>query len=141
MRRIVFATALICALPAMAQAQTYRAVNDLNVVPLGGTTFEVIEARGEGPRGIWCAAAEYAERRLGAGGRVYISEGRGPARSAAGRKSVVFTTNAANLTRGPFKSVSVSTSSVGVGLPVAHAIQFCRDIYDNDKEIWDRSNE
>lgn len=126
MRPLIYAVVLALAAPLAAQAQTYRAVNDLNVIPLGGSTFEVIEARGEGPRGMWCAAAEYAERRLGAKGRVYIRDARGPSRSVKGRKSVVFTTNAAALTQGPFRSTSLNTSQVGVGLPIAHAIQFCR---------------
>tara|TARA_B110000879_G_C10736642_1_gene342478 strand:- start:304 stop:513 length:210 start_codon:yes stop_codon:yes gene_type:complete len=69
---MILAAVVAAALPVLASAQTYRAVNNLNVVPLSGSIFEVIEARGEGPRGIWCAAAEFAERRLGAKGRIYI---------------------------------------------------------------------
>ncbi|MEQ6248497.1 hypothetical protein ABMC89_06370 [Sulfitobacter sp. HNIBRBA3233] len=124
--------------PAIASAQAYQAVNDLYVVPLGGTEFEVIEGRGEGPRGIWCAAAEYAERRLGAEDRVYIQRARGPAQSVTGRKAVGFTINPANLSQGPFQSVSLGTDQVGVGLPVDHAIQFCRDIYDRDDSLFRR---
>lgn len=135
MHRFGMITAVVAALPVIASAQTFRAVNDLDVIALGGTAFEVIEARGEGPRGIWCAAAEYAERRLGAGGRVYVLAGRGAARSASGRTSVVFTTDAAMLPQGPSSSTSVNTSRVGVGLPIAHAIQFCRDVFDKDDLI------
>ena len=109
------------------------------MVPLGGSKFEVIEQRGEGSRGIWCVAAEYAERRLGASGRVYVSEGRGPARSVQGRKSVVFTTNAASLSQGPSQSLVVSTSRVGAGLPIAHAIQFCCDNIGRDDDILERN--
>ncbi len=138
MRPLIRAAALAAAaLPTLAQAQTFRAINDLIVIPLSGSSFEVIEARGEGARGIWCAAAEYAEERLGATGRVYIVGARGPARSVQGRKSVVFTTNVASLPQGPFQSVSLTTSQVGTGLPVAHAIQFCRDVFDHDDIIWD----
>lgn len=126
MRLTVIAAAIALVVPITANAQTFRAINDLNVVPLSRSTFEVIEARGQGPRGIWCAAAEYAERRLGASGRVYIRDGRGPAQSVEGRSSVVFTTNAGELDQGPFQSTSLNTSQVGVGLPIDHAIQFCR---------------
>lgn len=139
MRPFILAGIIAVAAPALAHAQTFRAINDLNVIPLNPSSFEVIEARGEGPRGIWCAAAEYAERRLGATGRVYVAGARGPARSVQGRKSVVFTTNEASLTQGPFQSVAVSTSQVGSGLPVAHAIQFCRDGFDRDDFTWDRN--
>ncbi|QUJ75193.1 hypothetical protein KDD17_09155 [Sulfitobacter albidus] len=135
MKKYISLAALAVFLPAAASAQAYRAVNDLTVVPLQGGSFEVIEGRGEGPRGIWCAAAEYAERRLGADGRVYIQDGRGPARSVAGRKSVVFTTDARALSQPPSQSIALSTSQIGIGLPVDHAIQFCRDIFDRDDRI------
>ena len=139
MRRIFLTAALAALLPVLANAQSYRAINKLTVVPLGGSNFEVIEQRGEGARGILCAAAEYAERRLGATGRVYIREGRGPSRTVQGRKGVVFTTNAASLPQGPSQSVIVSTSRVGAGLPIAHAIQFCRDNIGRDGDILERN--
>lgn len=136
MRPIILAAVVAAALPVVANAQTYRAINDLNVIPINANTFEVIEAGGEGPRGMWCAAAEYAERRLGATrGRVYISVARGPSRTTSGRKSVVFTTNANSLEQGPFQSTSLNTSQVGIGLPIAHAIQFCHPA---DYDITDR---
>ncbi len=125
MRFTWIALSVIALLPTAAVAQSYGAVNHLDVVPLGPATFEVIEARGEGPRGIWCAAADYAERRLRATGRIYIREARGPAKSAPGRKSVVFTTDPQSLPQGPFRSLTLDTSQVGVGLPIGHAIQFC----------------
>ena len=130
MRAIVFGAILAATAPVMALADTYRAVNYLNVVPLSGSSFEVIEARGEGPQGMWCAAADYALQRLGARGRIYILAGRGPARKVSGRKSVVFTTNVNQLPNGPIQSTSLSTAQVGVGLPINHAIQFCRREYE-----------
>ena len=139
MKKFLIGGLIAALMPALAHAQSYRAINKLTVVPLGGSKFEVIEQRGEGPRGIWCAAAEYAKRRLGASGRVYVSEGRGPARSVQGRKSVVFTTNAASLSQGPSQSLVVSTSRVGAGLPIAHAIQFCRDNIGRDDDILERN--
>ncbi len=138
MRKLILMAVTVAALPFTAQAQSFRAINNLTVVPLGGATFEVIEAYGEGPRGIWCAAAEFAIRRLGAEGRVYIRAGRGPARSVSGLKSVVFTTDPASLPREPFKSYSLSTSQVGMGLPVEHAFQFCRDYeLERDFSVFD----
>lgn len=135
MTRFLTIAACIAAFPLAASAQAYRAINDLTVVPLNASSFEVIEARGEGPRGIWCAAAEYAERRLGEGSRVYIKQGRGPSRSLAGHKAVVFTTNAETLSQPPSQSLSLTTTRIGVGLPVDHAIQFCRDVYDREDRI------
>ncbi|MBB3992969.1 hypothetical protein GGR95_000588 [Sulfitobacter undariae] len=126
MRSTIIATILATVLPLAANAQSYRAVNSMDVVPLGQSTFEVIRSGGMGPRGVWCAAADYAENRLGTRGRIYISQGSAPSRSVAGQKSVVFTTDAASLSQAPSKSLTLSMTKVGVGLPVDHAIQFCR---------------
>lgn len=131
---VLAALAAVVLAPSMGNAQTFRAINDLDVVPLRGGLFEVIEARGEGARGIWCAAAEYAERRLGARGRLYVAQARGKSVAVAGRKSVVFTLNEAILPQGAFRSTSVSTAQVGLGLPIAHAIQFCRN---DDRDKFD----
>lgn len=124
------AAACFVIVPVYASAQTYRAYNQLTVVPLDNTSFEVIEGRGEGPRGIWCAAADYAfqVKGLSNGARVYILRERGNSISGAGRKSVVFTTDAKQLPQRPRKSTSLSTSQVGVGLPVNHARGFCEDV-------------
>ena len=67
-------------LPTASVAQSYQAINRLQVFPLGGSDFEVIEARGEGARGMWCAAADYVKARFGQGttGRIYVKTARGP---------------------------------------------------------------
>ncbi len=120
---------LMSLLPLGAAAQTYQAVNLLNVVPLGGADFEVIEARGEGARGIWCAAADFAEKTLGAGttAELFIKRGRGASVSGVGRSGVTFTLDSASLPVSAFKSYSVSVDRPGQSLPLGHAIQFCRD--------------
>lgn len=130
--RFAMIISILAMLAPAASAQSFRAINNLQVVPLDPTSFEVIEAYGEGPRGIWCAAAEFADRYAPDVGRIYILSGRGAARSVAGRKSVVFTTNPNDLSQGPSQSVALTTRQVGVGLPVVHALQFCRDVYDRD---------
>ncbi|MGC1504374.1 MAG: hypothetical protein WA782_09575 [Sulfitobacter sp.] len=128
MRRLCLS--LICAaLPFSAMAQSYTAVNRLQVVPLSATSFEVIEGLGEGARGMWCAAADYVlnGRRQPSNQRLYVQSARGPSVTVAGRKGVVFTTDASSLSDGPKTSYSVSVRTVGLGLPVVHAYQFCRD--------------
>lgn len=114
-------------LPLSTSAQSYLAVNRLTVVPLNPTDFEVIEARGEGARGLWCAAANFVQNRFGAPShsRLYVKSARGPSRSGVGRIGVVFTTDPEGLT--PVQSVSVSLRIVGQSLPLHHALQFCRD--------------
>lgn len=129
-----FLMAFICAgLPITAAAQTFTAINRLQVVPIGGGDFEVIEARGEGARGMWCAAADYAVKR-GQQGRLYVKTPRGPSAVAKGRKGVVFTTNPARLSVEAKRSVSVSVRIAGESLPINHAVQFCRDYEIERKE-------
>jgi hypothetical protein len=128
MRRLCLS--LICAaLPLPALAQSYLAVNRLNVVPVSATSFEVIEGRGEGARGMWCAAADYVlnGQRQSERGRLYVKSVRAPSITVAGRKGVVFTTDAGSLPDGPKKSYSVSVRTAGLGLPLVHAYQFCKD--------------
>ena len=94
--RIAFFAASACAivLPVLA-AQSYLAVNRLNVVPISPDDFEVIEDRGASARQIWCAAADYVQAigrdrpRL----RLYVKEARGKSRTVPNRKGVVFTIN------------------------------------------------
>lgn len=112
----------------MSAGQTFQAVNRLTVVPLGNGAFEVIEAYGEGARGLWCAAADYTlDRGTTRAKRLYVKTARGPSVSGVGRKGVVFTTNKASLGVPAQQSVSVSVRIPGQGLPVLHAYQFCKD--------------
>ncbi|MEM6941528.1 MAG: hypothetical protein AAF943_13020 [Pseudomonadota bacterium] len=121
--------ALLCAtVPTLAAAQSFKAINRLDVIPLGSGNFEVIEAYGEGARGMWCAAADYAMAISPANGqRLYVQSARAPSLTRNGRKGAVFTTNRDNLSVAPSRSVTVSVEVVGQGLPLHHAIQFCRE--------------
>ena len=138
--RLGAAVLLAFGLAAPATAQGYQAINRLVVVPLGNGDFEVIEGRGEGARGIWCAAADYVKARNGAGAnpRLYVKRARGPAVSVAGRKGVVFTTDAGRLPVAPSQSLSVTVRIPGVGLPTNHAIQFCKDYLIDLEDIFYR---
>lgn len=126
MRNLIAAIVLLA--PTVGTAEAYQALNQLQVIPLDTTTFEVIESRGEGPRGIWCAASDYAiAQGVPDTARIYILRGMGAADSGAGRKSVVFTKDETRLPNGSRQSLSLSVSQVGAGLPVYHAHRFCED--------------
>ena len=118
-----------CVLPLEAAAQAYRAENWLLVVPLNTFDFEVIEDRGVGARGIWCAAGEFAQNVLAlpAEERLYIKTPRGPSVSGVGRRGVVFTTDASRAEGDAGQSYSVTVRRAGENLPSHHARQFCRD--------------
>lgn len=142
MRVSLIPIALAAIIGGAAAAQAFEAQNRLLVVPLGSRDFEVIEARGEGARGIWCAAADYAKRALGrpGGSRVYVKTPRGPSVSGAGRIGVVFTTDPARLTVAPNKGYSVTVRTAGRGLPLDHAYQFCVDYLIEPDVIFHRLN-
>ncbi|KEJ96763.1 hypothetical protein SAMN05444149_103335 [Pseudosulfitobacter pseudonitzschiae] len=116
----------LTALPANAQALDLYFAPKLDVNPLSATTFEVIEKGGVGPRGIWCAAADYAINDLGKQrGRIYIVTPRGPAQTEAGAKGVAFSTQDPGIAANT--GYSVTTDVAGANLLVFHAEQFCND--------------
>lgn len=116
-------------LPVAAQAQAFEAINRLIVVPLSSTEFEVIESRGEGARGIWCAAADYVRTRgiQSADGRLYVARPRSAAQSVRGRAGVVFTVAPDDTLRDTPRSYTVTVRRAGENLPINHAYQFCED--------------
>lgn len=113
-------------LPVNAQVLDLYFVPKLDVNPLSATTFEVIEKGGVGPRGVWCAAADYAIRDLGKQrGRIYIVAPRGPAQTEPGAKGVAFSTQDPGIAANT--GYSVTTDVAGANLLVFHAEQFCND--------------
>ena len=139
MRSLLLSLFFATALSGGALAQSFQAINLLRVVPLNAADFEVIEARGEGARGIFCAAADYAiARGAPQAARLYVKTPRGRSVSGAGRIGVVFTLDENRLSSPPFQSYSVSVNSVGANLPVHHAYQFCRDyLLEEDDILFD----
>ena len=135
--RLFLVSLLAITVAAPVLAQTFRAVNRLYVVPLSADTFEVIEDRGVGGRGLWCAASDYV-RAIGRDSsrkRMYILEPRGDAKTVPNRKSVVFTLAPDDKLRNTPPSYSVSVTRAGENLEVGHAYTFCQAIID---ELFDR---
>ncbi len=116
------AAALLSVSPAMAQ--TFRAENRVMVTPV--TDGFVITSGGDhGAMGMWCAAADYARKVLGAAGtdRIYISQGRNPGLGQRG--PVRFSMDGSGLRSKPVVVVGASLSEPGSNLSVDHAYQFC----------------
>lgn len=107
-------------------AQEFRAQNRVTVVSVPGG-FEVRGDAGHGARGMWCAAADYARRVLGAGGfdRIYIAEGRVP--GIGQRAPVKFTMDPSGLIPSNVLVLGASLRTAGASLSVDHAIGFCAD--------------
>jgi hypothetical protein len=90
MRLTLIAAAALLAgtLPAAA---AFRSVNGLTVAP-AGDGFEVMTMAGRGALDYWCAAGDFARRRLGAstGSALTLTRGQGPSTALSGRRSVAF---------------------------------------------------
>ncbi|AXI55560.1 hypothetical protein SuNHUV7_26390 (plasmid) [Pseudoseohaeicola sp. NH-UV-7] len=127
-------------IPALGNANSYTAENFLKVWPIDAVTFEVIEARGEGARGIWCAAASYAERelRIDPTSTIYVLVPRGPSATVPNRKGVVFTLDKARLPEtATISQLSFATTrAAGTSFPSYLARSFCRDRF-GERDRWD----
>ncbi len=101
-------------------------------------TFEVFEQRGAGPTHIWCVAADYARRTLGAPSnqRIYVASPLGASQIDPGRTAVRFTLSAeqAGLEQGEAGPATVLTYNsirrTGASMNLSQALQFCTDHMD-----------
>jgi hypothetical protein len=124
MKPFIMAVGLSVGLAAApVAAQSYRASNHVDVTPVAGGFF-VEDGGSFGARSTWCAASDYARRRLGAGGsaRIYVKVPR--SRAAGG---TVFTLDPTGLTPTPVLIVGFSVKQAGANLSVDHASLFCDD--------------
>lgn len=128
MFRILVPILTIC-LATPTLAQSFRAPNDLRVVPLQDGSFEVIEGRGAGARAMWCAAADYVRKTLNqpANSRLYVVAPRDDSQTVAGRKAVTFGLTAQGAAPRQVIVVGLSTYHAGSNLSVGHARTFCAD--------------
>lgn len=126
MRRTAIAAVALAGLAACSAPQVFEAENRVNVVPAPGG-FDVLGDGGFGARGMWCAAADYARRVLGAPGQadLYIAAARTP--GLGQRAPVRFTLDPAGLTPSSVFIVGTSLSRAGATLTVDHAHAFCAD--------------
>ena len=126
-----FLVAALTLLSVEAQAATLGEEKRFVVNPLGGPDFEVIRLQHMGATELWCAAASYVEARRGLPETtaIYIRAPLGPARTARGRRGVVFTLSPEGLSRGPVDSLTVKVDAVGETMKSAQARRFCRDAF------------
>jgi|GEM_PF-130545 len=133
LRAVLLAVLTMVAVPAAASAP-YTARNLLHVYPLERAgAFEVVASRGAGPNEMWCAAAEYAQARLGPdfSRRIFIARPLSRSLNEPARKGVGFSiVPTPELRAGPRPGeagiYSVSVSRRGFNLSASHAINLCR---------------
>lgn len=125
MRALSLTLAATLAIAAsVADAQTFRAENRVNVTPQGGGLFSVETSTSFGARGAWCAGADYAIDVLGARGTERLTV-RGAKASNSG--PVTFGLGAGDTSPVAVQSVSAALRTAGSNLSVNHAYQFCHD--------------
>lgn len=122
---VAISALVVSAFPA--GANTFRAINWLDVNPITQTEFEVVLQAGASPRAVWCAAADYSGKRLGRYNKtdLYVISAAGPSVTQPKRNGVVFTIDPAELDTDPIKSHSVTIYKVGATWSVGHAKTFC----------------
>lgn len=118
-------TLLVSGFPA--SADSFKAMNQLDVNPLAATEFEVIQRSGSRPKKIWCAASDYTQNALGQSSRteIILKTPSGPSVTVPGKKAVGFTIDPNQVA--PVKTSSVSIKIAGASLSASHASTFCRD--------------
>ena len=129
MKPVFLSLFLALALPAPLAAQTFTASNGVAVTPVP-SGFSVSDGGGYGARGMWCAAAEYAQRVLGAPviSRIYIVEPRTNVRGP-----VVFSTSPYVGATQQLLITGLSLRQKGANLSLGHALGFCADARETNR--------
>lgn len=88
----ILTCAAFAAMVAAAPVETDAAPNGYRTEPMNSTDFEVIPRARQDVDGYWCAAADFARRKLGAGWqqRIYVLRGYGPSVTTGRRTAVQF---------------------------------------------------
>ncbi|MGV6805131.1 MAG: hypothetical protein ACWA49_13075 [Ruegeria sp.] len=91
MKRFLTCAAL-AAVTLCAPIVAVAAPNGYRTEPINSTDFEVIPRARQDLDGYWCAAADFARRKLGAGWqqRIYVLRGYGPSVTTGRRTAVQF---------------------------------------------------
>ncbi len=129
MRRALGALAF-AAMTCGADAATLGEEARFVINPLGGSDFEVIRLQQMGAAELWCAAASYVEVRRGLSETtpIYLRSPLGPARTAQGRRGVVFSLSKSGLPAAQ-KRNTLTVDVAGVMVKSAVARRFCRDAF------------
>ena len=126
--KIVALIALATGLADQAPANEFRAVNRVRVAQVNSEIFEVIDGRMNVR--YWCAAGDYARRKLKTpwDARIYVARGEGPSETTNRRFAIQFTTMPDKVGVTPTGSgASDFDLNVGANLTVTQAFGNCDD--------------
>ncbi len=118
------AAAIALTLPVVANA----APNGYRTEAINSTEFEVIPRARQDIDGYWCAAADFARRKLGAGWqqRIYVLRGYGPSVTTGRKTAVQFSLKMP--TNSPQQNSSLTAFAVGESMSIQGANGRCRAI-------------
>ena len=124
----IAALALAACEPGAVQSRdnaVFRASNGFIVHPLDAGRFEVIPRGNSSSKGFFCAAGDYAQRRLGEppAARVVLLSPVGPAINNPGGRSAKFAVAPQGAARN--SSIFVNTRRAGESLTIGHARTLC----------------
>ncbi|WP_208349080.1 hypothetical protein [Pseudaestuariivita rosea] len=125
----VFGLVLCLAIPTVGKADSLLAQNGLRAQGNGGNQIEVFTRAGFHGRDYFCAAGDYARRKLGAGAtdRVMITRAPGGSPTRPNRRSMSFELFPAGAPIDDKNSFVLSPRNVGLSRTVAHSIHLCKE--------------
>lgn len=120
-----FGLALSLPFSLPANAQTAFGPERLKVADTGGGAFTVSGRTDFWARGYWCAAGDYAQRRLGlpVTARLYVAQP-----YQRGSRSIGFSTSDAGLSAQKLLTVGETMRTAGANLSVGQARSYCADV-------------
>ncbi|WP_170475971.1 hypothetical protein [Ruegeria arenilitoris] len=123
-----FAYSIAAAIALTVPTAASSAPNGYRTEPMNSTDFEVIPRARQDVDGYWCAAADFARRKLGAGWqqRIYVLRGYGPSLTTGRRTAVQFSLKMP--TNVPQQNSSFQAFAVGESMSVQGANGRCRAI-------------
>ena len=122
---ICAASLVVVSIPTGSEA--FSARHGTRVNPVDGVVFEVVPKGSGLSNEIWCGAAEYARRGLGAAwtDRIYVSRGRGESVTTGRRSAVQFTLDPNGAGVIPSENWLQIGFSVGNNMTIRQATEFC----------------
>lgn len=126
-RAMMAAVAMALAVPVPAFA--FSSINGTRVNPVNANVFEVVPKNSGQGTAIWCAAADYARRKLKLDWQadIYVARGLGQSETTKRRSAVQFTANPGAVGITPTTSFRINNFKVGDHMSVSQANSYCEE--------------
>ncbi|NSX54027.1 hypothetical protein [Parasulfitobacter algicola] len=121
--------AVLFGVPAVASAESLLALNGLRTQSGAGSEIEVFTRAGSHGSDYFCAAGDFARRKLGADttDRIVISRAPGGSPTRANQRSMGFKLVPAGAKRSAKNSFVLSPRNIGLSRTVGHSVFLCKN--------------